>query len=315
LVDVLEGSTMGRFRFVLALSSVLAALGACAADTSDGTTPEDLESDGLNVGVIDQELDSTWVTGPFVQTGGGTRSLELTTTHVCVLTRVAGKFQGQGEEIRLRQVSGRWQLSVLTQQEGVAGEAHCFAKSKFLANGSTRWNGGEFQQFTSGSLGCASRSSNTWQGDAATFITGMGGKWEGDCEFIRINPAPSATSYTTLTAATGQFQTLNDFAYAHAFFAGSPGAGVPAKFWRSGSADEFTLSSKSRVTSIVLAPTSEAMCHLTGIKGDFNGGGEFVELRAGINTLTGVESWILKVRSGSGLGVEGTARCYLRDQR
>ena len=62
-----------------------------------------------------------------------------------------------------------------------------------------------------------------------------------------------------------------------------------------------------------MAPTSQAMCHFTRLEGDFNGDGEFAQIRAEL--VSGTERWVLNTGHGSGSGVVARARCYLRDQR
>src|SRR5689334_14289520 len=66
--------------------------------------------------------------------------LQPTSTHVCVLTRVGGHFQGDGEAVRVYQSNGWWYLGGHSQQDGVHGTARCFRQSSFTSvHGTTHW--------------------------------------------------------------------------------------------------------------------------------------------------------------------------------
>ena len=133
----------------------------------------------------------------------------------------------------------------------------------------------------------------------------MSGPWDGGCEFVAIDQAASGTAFSQVLVGAGNQKEV--FGFAQSFFAGTPASGVRAKFFNS---QTFVLGSNR---STVMAPTDQAMCHFTEIRGDFNGGGEFAQISPVLDG--GIEKWQLLTHSQSGSGVSAKARCYLRDQR
>ena len=296
-----------RKLLVLLGSLMCASCVAVVEDNGDssGSTPE-----SESVGVLSAELDTSWSSlAPFHVDPDNDVRLEADSTHVCVLTRVSGHFAGWAEEVRLYRSGGYWRLSVQSNQEGVSGEAWCFKKNGFLANGTARWvGGGDDAWYINGYIAsdaCGVKEQDLWAGDATTFVAGISGEAAGGCEYVSIRAASSATTNARLQVASGGTNTIDG--WAAGFFAGTPGAGRAAKFY---SGTTFT----ARNSTVDMAPTNQAMCHFTKIGGDFNGGGEYVEIKPGLNQA-GVEVWKLTAHHQSGNGIDAKARCYMRDQR
>jgi len=282
------------------------AYGVDAERPEEGTVDDDGLNADLAVSSVEQQLDQWWTTGPFVADQNDDIPMELDSTHVCILTKVSGRFAGGGEAVQVLRVNGRWRLRTQSLQHGVGGEAFCFRKSGFLANGSDRGVSRQFANFAFAPDGCESESVSTWLGDATTYVSGITGPWNGGCEFVKIHQAASGTAPSQLETGTGQDDEIIG-GFAQSFFAGTPGAGVRAKFFNS---QTFAIGSNQ---SIVMAATDLAMCHFTEIRGDFNGGGEWVQIRPVLDG--GIEKWQLISRAVGGGGVNATARCFLRDQR
>jgi hypothetical protein len=259
-----------------------------------------------------------WRSGPFSvrQEAEGNRKmlLEPDSTDVCVLTRVSGKFMGGGETVRVVVVNGRWVLEVAShQQEGVTGTAFCFKKNSFKANGPARLTSPPFEATDLFS------PTNTFNGDAATFISGVNGHLRGGGEHARIvqSSEGSTPSELRVGSAAGDLK-----AFAHSFFAGTVGIGTPAKFFQG----EFTMNHVVSRRSVVMANTEFAMCYLTLVKGKFDNVDDFVEIVP--QTVGRVKRWVLRAQRAKeepflGLGaapyatgeVFVAARCYRRDQR
>jgi hypothetical protein len=257
-----------------------------------------------------------WRSGPFSirleAVGNRNRPLERESTDVCVLTRVSGKFMGGGESVRVVVVNGRWVLEVASrQQEGVTGTAFCFKKNGFKANGPVRLNSPPFEATD------LFPRTNTFQGDAATFISGVNGHLRGGGEHARIVQSSNGSTPSELRvgSAAGDLK-----AWAHSFFAGTAGTGMPAKFAQG----EFTMNHVVRRSSVVMAPTESAMCYLTLVKGKFDKLDDFAEIVP--QTVSGVERWVLRAQRAREMPFLGAAphatgevfvasRCYRRDQR
>ena len=178
----------------------------CAAQ--DGPLPEPEQgaiagAASPEVGVTEQALDSTWVAGPYRVSGNQSVAMNGG-THFCVLTRVAGSFQGWGETVAITANSVQWILASEAMQPGVSAEAHCFVVNKFQANTSRRdWTFGNPASHSSDS-GCSESKRNTLTGDYTTFITGMSGKWEGGCEFAHLTQSGSLSTLGSIRVGSGQ---------------------------------------------------------------------------------------------------------------
>jgi hypothetical protein len=235
-------------------------------------------------------------------------------THVCVLTRVTGSFKGGGEWVRVEaDDDGNWRLRGASQQEDVAASATCFAKSAFLATGPYKEVSPPFVAIDKKS-DCPGNYQETWWGDAATYLSGVKGDFGGGGERARVNQSSGAFTNSAVWAEScrGSLE-----ARAYAFFAGSPGSGIIAKFL----GGEYALTqhpSDAESQEIKMAPAGDAMCYLTKIEGLFDGGGEVVRIYP--KAVGGVEYWHLYVHSGKSGGgdrkwISAKARCYKRDQR
>jgi hypothetical protein len=215
---------------------------------------------------------------------------------------------------------GHWFLEVDSHQdEGVSGTAYCFCAEGFLANGPDRWISPLFEAgFGAG----VAHGVNAWNGDAATFIAGVNGHLRGGGEHARIvqSQCISAPSELRVGSSSGYLKS-----WAHSFFAGTAGGGLPAKFFQPGSTGgEFTLRHITTVRSWDMAPAEDAMCYFTLLEGEFNGLGEFAEI-VPIFDSNGVERWRLQAQATPSVPFLGAAptsaevftaaRCYTRDQR
>ena len=295
------------FGFTNLQTLLLSALAACVLLTTLALSPARGDCAG------------DWRSGPFsitVLAWSNNKSLEFASTHVCVLTRVSGKFVGGGESVRV--VLGnddRWHLEAVSHQggEGVNGTAHCFCKDGFLANGPDRWNSPP-PPFEATDL---FPKTTTWNGDAATFIAGVNGHLRGGGEHARIVQSFDGfkPSELRIGSAAGDLK-----AWAHSFFAGKAGIGTPAKFI----GGEFTMTHVVSLRSKVMAPTESAMCYFTLVKGKFDRTGDFAEIVP--KTINGKEFWVLQAQRATEVPFLGAAphatgeifvaaRCYRRDQR
>ena len=257
-----------------------------------------------------------WAVGPFTAYAQSwVYTLRPAATHVCVLTNVQGKFAGGGEYVRVQISGSNWVMRGGSKQSGVGGEAHCFAKSAFLANGTARWISPEFIAVDSKSS-CAGNSVHAWWGDAATMLSGTSGEYEGGGERSKVVQSPGAFTPSAVAAEScqGWHETR-----AYSFFAGQPHVGQLARFY--GGEYSATLVASDVNTSlreVRMAPVGEAMCYLTYVGGDFGGGAERVRIYQ--KTSNGIPYWYLQVTAGKLSGgdrryMRGMSRCYKRDQR
>jgi hypothetical protein len=264
--------------------------------------------------------------GPFGWTQGQSLTiLKPGEQYVCVLTRVTGHFQGEGERVQLELEPGSanttvWTMSGTSLQKGVSAQAYCFRKDHFLSSGSARWISEKFERFATAGSKCATATAQTWWGDAATFLTGMSGNFAGGGESVSVQQSSNGFTPSVLTAKSCQ-PFVRGFAYS--FFAGQPHSGSVAQFWgpngkgSAAVAGEYAAFASSlnqtKVMSVQMAPVNEAMCYFTRLGGKFRGGGEFAEIVPQVNAQ-GVTVWTLRVQSLQPDGVWANARCYRRQQ-
>ncbi|HEY8943952.1 MAG TPA: hypothetical protein VIM73_06815 [Polyangiaceae bacterium] len=302
-----------------------ALLGGCAweangADDLGGGATTDVGSDGPTaeaIGEISQALDSNWASGPYSWSQGQAAvPLRSVNTHHCVLTRAAGDFEGGGERVRVYTSGTTWYLGGQSQQEGVSGKAYCFNKNAFLANGSGRWSSDELWISASSNY-----SAGGWWGDAATMISGIGGRLENGAGMYVAQSSGAFTPSRLHVVSDGDPVR----AFAHALLVGTQSSGRLVKFWGS----EWSVSSRESSCSlngrgdneVQMAPVNDAMCYFSSVgvgdRGDFNGGGESVEIYPKVSS-NNIEYWYLRAKSyycdyhGD---IQASARCMRRDQR
>jgi hypothetical protein len=320
---------MGTSRFFRSLVISLLVGAACDDGSFDEATAADEAAVADEALAESEEELGTYVTGPHTwQTGtwGPTR-LEQVATHVCVLARVSGNFRGGGEALQVYQSSdGYWYLGGRSQT-WVSGSAYCFRRNRFTGpapSGSffpERWLSGEgrvavqtgsaWSPFTGWMVFPAYSSVDMWQGDAATFITGISGELNGGGEWVSVAQANDGWTPSRLyvrsnaTWAEGR---------AHSFFVGAPQTGRPARFWGPAGVGAAGASGEYSVTNgqVFMAPTDTAMCYLTEVRGALRGAGEVVELFTAFD-VNGRERWVLRTQSGQD-GMTAAARCFLFNQ-
>lgn len=264
-----------------------------------------------------------WFSGPHtVSVSEGVRESRLlpTSTHVCALTRVSGKFMSDAEQVRLIRSNGEWVLQAFSGGAGASGEAHCYRRDAFTSNDST--TSLSSQQSVNpwtrdiSDHGCSRNDADAWSGSAFTFINGIGGELAGSGEWVRINQSTVDTLPSTVEA---QICARDEevIGSSHSFRAG-PIYDRIATFYTNddhwGDATvPTTVFSASGNQTVVMAKSKFTMCALTQIQGGFFGGGESVQIRNEV--VDGYERWVLRTKKGAASDhVSAKARCYARVQ-
>lgn len=305
-----------KYHMLLAGCALCAAAAGCAGEV--GGDPGSAGGPGAGepqLGAVEQEVDGNWAVGPYSwYQGQATKYLKPVSTHVCVLTKAGGRFAGGSEAVRVGNDGNTWYLTGQSAESGVNGEAWCYAKGQFLANGSARWVSGQFEAMTNSSS-CTSASTGTWWGDAATILTGVSGKLRGYGEKMYVVQSPGGFTSSSLNIESCQQPVRG---WAHSFFAGTPSDGQPVKFYGAEYwADTAYAASGSNYHEVTMAPTGEAMCYLTYVAGKFDGSGEWGRIYPTL--VSGIERWVLKAKAetynGAPKPVRVKARCMKRDQR
>ena len=266
-------------------------------------------------------------TGGFTPTG-----MPSAETHYCVLSRVAGDFQGFGEVVRLSNDGGQWSLTGQSgQATGVSAKATCVPKYSFAMKDDKKAkliaaNVGSPEGFASSN--CQTQSSPVaGAAGKALFVSGIRGRYSGGGEGLAVGDpgagmqglvvfngcSNGAGGWATSYVLRPDGKTLRYFGpagptsdFVAATFGTSIGTPPPDPWYHSSLQTWGTAP-----TTITLAPVNQAVCGIIAISGKFRGSGEFVEV------LPEGGSWVLRIgnlQPSDGF-VLGAARCVLRDQR
>ena len=236
------------------------------------------------------------------------------TTHVCALSLIWGTLYGNGSWLYVSNVGSNWSLSTVPigGTGRVTGEATCYPLSAFSSAG-----GGGFLNpspaFGVNLPGKGSGSVNTWWGDAATFLTAIGGRFSGSGEFARVSQNATTQLPSKLTLST--LQTGTHVAEAHSLFVGVPGGGhIPQFIGPNGvgsiaQAGEWVFDYEGSDTfhssGTTMASATEAFCYLTKVTGNWGSKDSWLQI-----TPDASNRWTLKGFAPSGFGVHAFAQCY-----
>ncbi|HEX2871777.1 MAG TPA: hypothetical protein VHP33_10980 [Polyangiaceae bacterium] len=298
---------------------------ACSMETG---APED-EKDSVevagaeHVGSVQSAL-LPWFSGPFALSASVSglpteRRLLPTSTHVCALTRVSGKFLSDAEHVRLIRGNGEWVLQAFSGGSGVSGEAHCYRRDAFTSNDSTTLLSTQqsVDLWTPNlQTSCGEQRANALGGSAFTFINGMGGEWAGSGEWVQVEQSTVDTLPSILTGHLCARQS-DLVGSSHSFRAG-PASNRIATFYTNDdhwgdATTPTTLFSASGNQTVVMAKSQFTMCALTQIQGGFFGGDESVQIRNEV--VNGAERWVLRTKRGAASDhVSAKARCFAKVQ-
>ena len=225
----------------------------------------------------------------------------------CVLSKIAGEFQGDGESVTLHAPNWDWILGGSSNQLGVRGNAYCFNTHGFASDTDYRHYEGGWAGQRNGKCDQGPSTRPLGTGNAATFISGISGNWEGPGEWVSITQNSDPGKPSLLEAHTcGGDKHLRGHAISY-----SVDQRVPARFW----GGTFKASAaKGSEQSVDMVPADQAMCGFTRVSGKFRGAGESVDIVPNRNQ-SGEIVWRLNVHAASDSGIEAEARCFARDQR
>jgi hypothetical protein len=323
------------------LGAIVATISGCGDDAGP-TNGGVMEGEG-EVGVISQ-AQTGWPSLIQAWTPPGPQHdvfLEPTNTHICVLTRVYGKFASLNQTVRLtvEVLNGvaTWKLVGVAGLANIGAEAMCFRKDQFLTSGHNPTPGGTATShvlnqvdpgawYTGGSCTVVSNFGSqpgfsNMKGKAFTMIRGMGGGFFGWGNMVRTIQGHNTNDSNQATAsACANPNTDNHFNNVDAFVTSFRTLDVnehPARFKGPGGVVgtaaqvgtfEIQGDSAGYFTTLPVAQ-GEAFCAFTRIEGYFNGGAEDVQL----GFING--NWAVRAKSLSNPKISASVRCYLRDQR
>jgi hypothetical protein len=262
-----------------------------------------------------------------------------TNTHVCGLSLVWGvltqasqygidnlAFERGSSLAYLMNNGSNWTLLTYPDFQGVGTtqqmtiEAACYPLSAFSAQ-----DGGGIllsSAFDVSMPGTGSSSINTWWGDAATFLTAVGGPFAGTGELARVSQNATTNAPSKLTLKS--LQNYEHIAEAHSLFVGQSGGGHLALFvgpngvGSSQAAGEWTYdyegSSLYHDVATPMAKTSEAFCYLTKITGNWGDSNQSGAPWVQIGLDSTHTYWTLKAWAPGNFSAQAYAACYRLQQ-
>lgn len=241
---------------------------------------------------------------------------------LCVISGFYGKFEHINHDFTLSSSNDEyylWQDSMYLGVNGAGrGSITCVRHSHFLAgDGGVHWLGGPFMVGVDTDL-WGLDDTNMWWGDAASFVSGIRGEFAGGGEHVRVFQSSSATVPSTLEARTEASELQGQ---GTSYFVGVPQSGKRVKLygyrdggWIRGTVStagtfEYNVGTTAGFSSYWLPPRDKAFCYITNVSGNFDGGGERVQI-----TVNG-DQWFVKAQAAAGKFVTGSVRCMAYDQR
>jgi hypothetical protein len=229
-----------------------------------------------------------------------------------------GTRYNSGSALYVSNVGSNWSLSTVPvgSTQRVTGEATCYQLSAFTPEpGGTIFHPSPAFNVTLGGPGTG--SVDAWKGDAATFLTAIGGRFSGSGEFARVSQNATTQLLSKLTVGTVQ-PGIHD-AEVHSLFVGIPGGNhVPQFIGPKGvgnitKAGEWTFDYEGNDTfhssGTTMASATEAFCYLTKVTGNWGSKDSWVQI-----SLDASNRWTLKGFAPAGRGVHAFAQCYKLNQ-
>jgi hypothetical protein len=301
------------------------ALVSCALD-SNVELADESQAPAEPTAVAQEALDRPWGwVSPIWKPGQTPPPLADFDTHICVLTRVLGRFDGPGELVSVTGAPGlRWTLGGgAGANTNVSVRVACFPRAEFS---SQNFGTGRFvseQQTTRAlpSSGCAQSTNIMWGADSAAIMMGIGGKFVGPGDWVQLGQAFEPFGGNDVHAGSCTPQGV--WLYSRAFRVGQVNTSTVASFvppFQGAPANaEFSVISTDEATNDFMVDVDKAMCYFTRItgrlRGDLAGDGAM-----GFEILkdTASNKWLLQATRpltwGSGPPVEARARCLWRAQ-
>jgi hypothetical protein len=242
---------------------------------------------------------------------------------LCVPSGFYGRFEHINHEFELSAGSTNyylWQDSMYRGETSGRGSITCVRHNNFLTDaGGVRWLSSSFWVGVDTNPALWSTDdSDMWWGSAASFVGGISGEFNGGGEHVKVFQSTSGTKPSILQATT-EASELDGIGYS--YFVGVPQSGKLVKLfgyrngsWLRGNAlstgtFEFNVGTTAGYSSYWLPPRDKAFCYITNVSGNFDGGGERLQI-----TVNGGQ-WFVSAQSAGGKYVAGSVRCMAYDQR
>jgi hypothetical protein len=241
---------------------------------------------------------------------------------LCVVSGFYGKFEHMNHQFMLSAGGPNyhlWQDSMYLGVNGAGrGSVTCVRHSSFVADaGGVHWLSHQFGVIVDTDL-WGLDTQDMWWGDAASFVSGIRGEFAGGGEHVKIFQSTSATKSSTIEGRTLASELQGD---GSSYFVGVPDSGRLVKLygyrdgsWVRGNVSsagtfEYNVGTTAGFSSYWLPPRDKAFCYITNVSGNFDGGGERLQI-----TVNGGQ-WFVSAQAAANKFVAGSVRCMAYDQR
>ncbi len=293
---------------LLIISSLL--LAACSQVAE---VPQEVEETQLEATSTNIYTEATWYKG------NSYTNLISADQGFCYLAGVQGNFNDNSDQASVFISQGKYGL---TGSNTEWAKAICVDWSALKINFNSfqpvRWLSDEF----SSTEDCGSQNyTDTWLGDAVTYLTGVGGNLAiGGGAFVIQSSKGDKPSQLLSTKNCGGSGDV--FTRGRSMFFGKPHVKDMPQFWGpNGQGLTYSLAgyyyAQSNGNSTVeMAPTDKAFCYLQSVNGNYNHSSDWAWIYRSVNS-TGKEVWKLNVKDSNPVSdkfVGATAACYMLSQ-
>lgn len=233
-------------------------------------------------------------------------------SYLCLMSRLTGRLEYYGDLFSVLPKGDHYETKV-----GGApfGTVKCVAHSHFVTDpGGEHWLSEPVRVHADESTD----EEDLWWGSAASFVAHVMGKFRGGGEVLQVQQSAASDEPSVFVARA---QSRGVWGDALSYLAGVPRSGNLVRLYgfrngswvrgtvRSAGTFEYNVSTTAGFSSYWLPPRDKAFCYLTKVSGQFDGGGEALEISENGS------QWFVGVRSGGGQSVRGAVRCMAYDQR
>jgi hypothetical protein len=309
------------------MAIALALLAACGEMPDDETTKPAGPPAPVGYIKVGEAFDGTdrvdKASDYFERASGGDSWLAWHLSHLCLLSGVGGDFNDYGQAVVDWAQYEFWRLH---WSEGVSSaRGICTNWNNFVGpSGYSMMLSNPIEAEASG-FSNDTEEVNAFQGDAATFFTGVIGEMQSETEYLQTTQATTAAGFNKLRVRTEEGDALDWTSlkgFAHGAFVGVPqqrlarffgfnssGQNVRGTATSSNFTYNYAVSTVSGYSAYWLTDVNNAVCGLTRIAGNFDGTEERVRIWAKEGW------WFMQVWAHPGKAVSAKARCMAYDQR
>jgi hypothetical protein len=242
---------------------------------------------------------------------------------VCWLSGLGGNFSSSSEHVDLWNYHGSWNFSGSSSgNKGLRANVYCVKLSAFktpnLSQPARMMSDPGFLNYSQAKQCSFQKPTYTWWGDAATFITSVGGELRGDSNITVKQSTNGYQSSSLSTCANGNVSGVSG--EAHSLFIGKPQSGDVPQFWGPGGVAvpyspgiQHQLYSRGGYYVTEMAPVDKAFCYFDYIAGTFDETSDRVRIYQGYNSAD-QKVWKLSVNTSNSEVVAASALCYMLTQ-